>query len=106
MALKIGEDSNSTNGLCKLCITDDLTIYAIEELKNGLNKELDLYQKFELDLSAVEEVDSAGIQLLLALRIELLSKNKELRITETNQVVTKLLDSYELVDLFNGSGPL
>ena len=105
MVLKRGEDSNKTNGVCKLSITDDFTIYAIKELKNELDKKIELYQSFELDLSAVEEIDSAGVQLLLALRIELLSKSKELKISESNEIVTKLLDSYDLVDFFNGSEP-
>jgi ABC-type transporter Mla MlaB component len=100
MPLKISQDS-SIKGLCKLTIDDDMTIYSINEIKNGLNQEIDLYQQFDLDLSAVEEIDTAGIQLLLALRLELISKNKELKITSVSAVVAELMASYSLNSLFN-----
>ncbi|MFT5758202.1 MAG: anti-sigma B factor antagonist [Alteromonadaceae bacterium] len=101
MTLKRERGSNKVNGLCKLAIVDDMTIYAIDDLKNALNEEIDLYDRFDLNLSAVEEIDSAGIQLLLALRTELISKNKELKISSQSEVVTKIMESYDVIDIFN-----
>jgi len=101
MALKKEQASNQTKGLCKLVIDEELTIYVIETLKEGLSEEVDLYDRFELNLASVEEIDSSGIQLLLALRQELMSKKKELRLTALSAVVAKLIDLYGVRDRFN-----
>ncbi|MDH3355452.1 MAG: STAS domain-containing protein [Chromatiales bacterium] len=101
MALKRERGSNKTKGLCKLAIDDDMTIYAIEALKQGLSEEIDIYDRFELNLGAVEEIDSAGVQLLLALRTELMTKKKELRISAMSAPVAKLIERYGVVDYFN-----
>ena len=101
MALKKERGSNKTKGLCKLAIDEDMTIYAIETLKQGLSKEIDTYKRFELSLADVEEIDSAGIQLLLAFRCELMQKKKELKLTAMSGVVTKLIENYGVGDRFN-----
>ena len=75
---------------------EDLTIYAIESLKESISQELDLHEQFDLDLSQIEEIDSAGIQLLLALRSELFRKDKVFKIIAMSPVVTKMIASYEL----------
>ena len=100
MPLKISQDSD-VKGLCKVTIEDDMTIYSINEIKNDLSREIELYQKFDLDLSGVEEIDTAGIQLILALRRELISKSKELKISAVSDVVTKLFKNYSINSLFN-----
>lgn len=104
MALKRERGSNKSKGLCKLAIDEDMTIYAIDALKNGLSEELGAYERFELNLSAVEEIDSSGIQLLLALRKELMQKKKELKITSVSGVVEKLMESYGIGKHFNMEG--
>jgi len=101
MALRRERGSNKARGLCKLAIDEDMTIYAIDELKEEMAKEIDIYERFELNLGKVEEIDSAGIQLLLALRTELMQQKKELKLTVISSVVSKLIDSYGVSDHFN-----
>lgn len=101
MVLKRAKGSNKKIGLCKLTIDEDMTIYAIETLKQGLSEEIDIYERFELNLGAVEEIDSSGIQLLLALRTELMAKKKELKISAMSGPVTKLIESYGVGEAFN-----
>ncbi|MBN4079274.1 STAS domain-containing protein [Beggiatoa alba] len=101
MALKRERGSNKTKGLCKLVIDEELTIYVIEALKQAFSEEIDCYDRFELKLADVEEIDSAGIQLLLAFRNELARKNKELKITAVSAVVAKFMESYGVSDSFN-----
>ncbi len=101
MALKKEQISNKTQGLCKLVIDQELTIYTIETLKQGLSEEIDLYDKFELNLASVEEIDSAGIQLLLALRDELVSRKKTFILTALSSAVTELIDLYAVSDRLN-----
>jgi len=49
----------------------------------------------------VEEMDSAGVQLLLAFKSELMREKKQLRLTHMSPVVTQLLASYGLGERFN-----
>ena len=48
-----------------LHIRGDMTIYRAAELKQELLEGLDLPGEHQLDLSDVNEIDSAGVQLLL-----------------------------------------
>lgn len=100
MALKKERGSNKSKGLCKFAIDEELTINVIESLKQGFSDEIESYDKFELKLTDVEEIDSAGVQLLLALRTELSRKNKEFRLTAVSGVVKKLMESYGISESF------
>jgi len=104
MALKRERGSNKTKGLCKLAINEDMTIYAIETLKQEISEEIDIYDRFELNLVEVEEIDSAGIQLLLAFRRELIRKNKAFKLTGVSGTVAKLIENYGIGDRFNREG--
>jgi len=104
MALKREQEADPVEGVSKLLIDEDMTIYVIEELKQAITAEIDLSDTIELNLAGVEEVDSAGIQLLLALSRELQLKNKQLKLTALSPAVTKLFESYELTDRFNTAG--
>lgn len=98
MPLTIENASEDSDGLCRLAIDQDLTIYVIDELKQQISPQLKNFNKFELDLSAVEEIDSAGVQLLLALDVELKRTHKLLHLTAMSGCVTALIESYGLVD--------
>jgi len=104
MALKKLRNNKKTKGTCRLVINEDMTIYVINSLKEDIAKEIDVNDRFELNLADVEEIDSAGIQLLLALRNELMKKKKEFKITAMSSSVTKLVESYGINDCFNQGG--
>ena len=101
MALKRQRGSNRTRGLCKLAIDDEMTIYAIATLKEAICEEMDCYDRFELHLGNVEEIDSAGIQLLLAVKNEMARRNKQFEITKVSAAVAKLFETYKLSDHFH-----
>ncbi len=82
-------------------VGEDFTIYAIETLKEQVSQEISLHDSVEVNLSQVEEIDSSGIQLLLALRAELLRKDKGFKISAMSPVVMKMVGSYGLADRFN-----
>jgi anti-sigma B factor antagonist len=100
MKLKRKPGSNKTTGLCKLSIVEDMTIYSIEALKQEFSEEIDIYDRFELNLTDVEEIDSSGVQLLLALRAELAKRNKKFKLTGLSGVVAKIIDRYDIGDGF------
>jgi anti-anti-sigma factor len=101
MALKLDRGSNKTKGLCKLAIDEEMTIYVIDVLKQELTEQIEIYKKFELNLLGVEEFDSAGVQLLLAFKQELESKNKSFQLMAASPTVTNLIIRYGLSDRFN-----
>ena len=94
MALKNISDSTTAQGLCKWVIDEDLTIYEIEQIKKGLSDDIDIYENFELDLSNVNEIDSAGIQLLLALKHALTKETKKFTLTSVSISVSQLMNTY------------
>ena len=98
MAIKRERGSSKTKGRCKIAIDEDMNIYVIEGIKDELSKQLVDYNHFTLNLGSVEEFDSAGIQLLLALKKELLSKNKTLEFSAFSESVTRLVETYGLGD--------
>jgi len=104
VALRIEQASDINKG--KLVIDQDMTIYNINELKQGLTESLELYHHLELDLSAVEECDSSGIQLLIALRAEVLSKNKSISLLAISASVNKLMTTYGLCEGFTTGATL
>ncbi len=101
MALKRDKGSSKSKGLCKLSISEELTIFVIDELKQSLSAEIDDYERFELNLDSVEEIDSAGIQLLLAFKNELNHQKKEFKLTSTSGAVRELLKRYSIEDCFS-----
>ncbi len=56
------------DGCAFLTITETLSIYEVEELKETMEKSLAKYNGLILNLKQVEECDTAGIQLLLSAR--------------------------------------
>ena len=101
MALKIEQNSIKTEGLCSFIFNEDLTIYVVDQFKKDISKAIENNKRFELNLADVEEVDSSGIQLLIALKSELDKKGKEFKLTVMSASVTKLIKEFCLVDQLN-----
>ena len=100
MAFNIDKKNSVAGDLCSVIIDEDMTIYAIESLKQAFTKMFDGYHCFELNLSDVEEIDSSGIQLLLALKSELALRHKTFVLTAISNDVEKLLDAYGIKNSF------
>jgi len=99
MALAI--ESGDDNAPCTLTIDEDLSIYAIDALKQGLDEVIDSSDSFLLKLDTIEDIDSSGIQLLLAFKAELTRKQKTLTLGKASDDVNKLLAIYGLSEQFN-----
>ncbi len=90
--------SNKRSGLCRLRLEGEMTIYNAAEIKDNLAGFINDYYEFELDLSAVNEIDSAGIQLLLLFRKKAEQKQCEIELSACSDPVRGLLDLYRLND--------
>jgi ABC-type transporter Mla MlaB component len=84
----------------KLSIDEDMTIYNAGSLKTRIINALGSASELELDLSAVSEIDTSGIQLLILAKREAVAAKKAMRITAHSRAVGELLDLYHIVAYF------
>jgi len=77
-------------------IRGELSIFTAAALRQQLLDALDSETEVEVDLSAVSEMDSAGMQLMVAAKREAGMRNKSLRFTGHSPAVFDIL---ELCDL-------
>jgi anti-sigma B factor antagonist len=75
---------------------EELTIYCAAQLKEDLLNQLALSQGLEIDLSQVQEMDSAGVQVLLMLKQEADARHKQLHLVNHSKPVVEI---FELLDL-------
>lgn len=81
----------------KVRISGELTIYVTNEFKDILQPVLEEMPKIDLDLSEVSELDSSGLQFLMALK-QLKTKDNEPRvnIVDHSAVVKQTLELLNL----------
>lgn len=75
-----------------LVISQDLSIYHAAALKPLLLDALAVSDELELNLSQVEKIDAAGLQLLVLLKKEAQRCGKRVRIVAHSQAVSSLID--------------
>lgn len=84
----------------RIAIADDMTIYHAAAHKQLLIDALGMHDELEIDLSAVAEVDTAGIQLMILVKREARRLGKQIHIVAHSQVVQEVLDFYNLAAEF------
>ena len=80
----------------KLPVEGEMTIYRATELKQILVDAVNGGQDLEIDLSAVTEIDTAGVQLLMLAKKLAQSKQQQLHLTGHSPAV---LEAFELLNL-------
>ena len=86
----------------QLTLRGSLTIFQAAERKPELLHALTLAQRVVvLDMSAVDEIDTAGIQLLLLLRRELATSARRLELGACSPAVLSALDLLQLHERFS-----
>jgi anti-sigma B factor antagonist len=55
-------------GGCKLILEGDLTIYQATEIYEKFKKQLAACKSIDIDLQSVTEIDTAGVQVMLAVK--------------------------------------
>lgn len=83
-----------------LQLGSEWTIPYAAEIHTQLLGALQRGEPLSLDLSAVESIDSAGIQLLLATRASLREREQALTLTGTSGAVQAALAVYGLQEVF------
>lgn len=87
------------NDCCVLKVADEMTIYTAAEQLSELQALLAQCAEIELDLSAVSEIDSAGLQLVMMLKTYPGQHVTRVRIGPCSTAVHALLSMLGLTDL-------
>lgn len=75
-----------------LAVTDDLTIYHAADYKQKFIDALAATDELELELAGVGEMDTAGLQLLILLKMEAQRSGKQVRIVAHSRAVSEFID--------------
>jgi anti-anti-sigma factor len=84
------------NAVYKLSIEGELTIYTAADTKGKLVAAFESKQPVEIDLSQVDEIDSAGLQLLILAKREAARNERPLTLVNHSQAVVECLDMCNL----------
>jgi anti-anti-sigma factor len=88
-----------------LSLDGELTIYRATELCAELKRALSGGTDLELNLAGVTEMDSAGVQLLMAARKTALGAGCALRLTHLSPAVAEVFETLGLAGLFSDPVP-
>ncbi|MDH5613047.1 MAG: STAS domain-containing protein [Gammaproteobacteria bacterium] len=95
--------TESEAGICKVVIENDMTIYDVAEQKKQLIKSLKKLKKnelMEIDLSNVNEMDTAGLQVLILLKKTAVKENKIVLLVAHSPASLDVIDHYNLAAYF------
>jgi len=92
--------STHLNGQAALKLTGVLTIYTVAQAKVEIPAHLAKHGAQVLDLSGLEELDTAGVQLLLWLKREAASHATSLGLAHHSPIVVEVLDLLKLTATF------
>lgn len=88
--------SSHAEAAAVLRLSGELTIYRAAEMKPTLQQALDGAMQLEIDLSGITEIDTSGVQLLMATKRRAQALSRELRLTGHSAAVVEV---FELLDL-------
>lgn len=78
-------------------VQGEFNIYSAAELKDALLGLLNSHKQLDIDLGAVEDFDSSGVQILLMLKREALRQKRSLTFVQHAPSVREVLDLLNLV---------
>lgn len=94
-------DISTNEENCLVKITGELTVYETNEFKAELMSTLEDFKSIEVDLGEVTELDSSGLQFLMALTYCKDEQGQSLvRITEFSEPVSQTLKAINLYTNF------
>jgi anti-sigma B factor antagonist len=99
------EDPNQKAGGCLLDASPDMTIYAAASNLAEIKAYYSEFNHFELNLSTVEEIDSSGIQLLLALNKSAAKDGKQVVLNAISAPVSEVMDVLNIKSHFDWVKP-
>ena len=90
------------SGRVRLALEGELTIYGAAELQARLIAALaDAPEGLDIDLAAVTELDSSGVQLLMATHRAARASDRTVTLCAPSDAVRDLLDLFDLASFFD-----
>jgi anti-anti-sigma factor len=89
-------ESTQRKGKVLIKVVGDLTIYTSVQARKEFVEALEAHLSPEIDLSGVEEIDTAGIQVLLWAKQEAVRHGRSLPFVSHSQAVLEVLDLLNL----------
>ena len=84
----------------RVTITGEMTIYSAEELKQKLAPVLAVPRALDIHLNGVEEIDSAGVQLLMMAKKSQAAAGFPMRLVDHSKAVMAAFEIMGLVPYF------
>ncbi len=86
----------ATSAVRRLTLQGDLTIHHAAHLKSTLLEALSSAALIEVDVSQVTEIDTAGLQLLLAAKRHASRQARRLKLIEPSPAVLEMIELFAL----------
>lgn len=84
----------------RISLDGEMTIYRAADLKVTLLEALRKTRVLEVDLSAVTELDTAGLQVLMLAKQTAAAEQRELRLLQHSPAVVEIFEMLDLVAFF------
>ncbi|MEW6563646.1 MAG: STAS domain-containing protein [Pseudomonadota bacterium] len=94
------QDTTEQNAKVHLAIEGEVTIYRAIELKEQILAAVAGAGEVEIDLSRVTEMDSSGLQIMVAAKLESILRGHRLSFSGHTQAVQQVIDLCELGGFF------
>lgn len=88
------------NGVYRVKVEGEMTIYQALELKQGLMQCLHDCAELEVSLAGVSEMDTAGFQLLVLAKREASQLGRSLRLVEHSPATLEVMDLFNMAAYF------
>lgn len=88
------------NEVAHFPIEGDMTIFVAQELREAIIPVITQNDEVEIDLSHVSEVDAAGMQLMVSVKLEAILRGKTLRYVGHSKPVLEMIDLCDLGGFF------
>lgn len=92
--------TRTKDGVRRIRIDGEMSIYHAMDMHEKFKSLIHGSTELELNLGQVTELDSAGLQLLCALKREASQAGVKLRIIEHSAAVIDVIDTYQLAGFF------
>ena len=79
-----------------MAVKGDMTIYTAEELHQSLGDFLNNYKTFSVSLGSVEDIDTTGLQILLAMKAQAEAADGALVYKDPSESVQDMLQLFDI----------
>ncbi|HEX5755721.1 MAG TPA: STAS domain-containing protein [Arenimonas sp.] len=93
-------DPDGCRQASRLALSGSLSIYDVAALKTRLIDAVSAHAELELDLSAVESIDTAGVQLLMLAKLHAAARGHALVLVGHSPAVVDVFELFQLAGYF------